>query len=53
MKSGELSKKCNGRFGTYKFLLGTTLGVIAENFIDQSVYQNDRALYISQEDWEH
>lgn len=53
MKCGELNKKCNGRIGNDKFLLGPTFEGIGENFIDQSIYQNDGALYIPQEDWEH
>ncbi len=53
MESRELHKKLYGQFAGSLFIQGTAPREIPENITDQSVYQNDTALYIPQEDWKH
>lgn len=53
MESRKLSKKLYGRSAGSLLVQGTVPRAVPENIIDQSVYQNDKALYIPQEDWKH
>lgn len=53
MESRELCKKLYGQFAGSLFIQGTAPRAIPKNNIDQTVYQNDTALYIPQEDWKH
>lgn len=53
MECRELRKKLYGQSTGSLLVRGTAPRAIPENIIDQSVYQNDTALYIPQEDWKH
>ncbi|WP_312070546.1 hypothetical protein [Anaerotignum propionicum] len=53
MENKELRKKLFGRSVGSLFIQGTAQRAIPENIIDHSVYQNDMALYIPEEDWKH
>lgn len=53
MESRELCKKLFGRSVGSLLIQRTAPRTIPENIIDHSVYENDTALYIPEDDWKH
>ncbi len=53
MESRELRKKLFGRSVGSLLFQGTVPRAAPESNIDHSVYENDKALYIPEEDWKY
>ncbi len=53
MESRELRKKLFGQSAGSLLVVSEAPRAVPENIIDHSVYENDKALYIPQEDWKH